>query len=487
MKLNELTAQDISAGIQSKKFKAEDVVKASLDAIKKTNSSLNAYLTVLNDMALATAKNIDKKGEKGEKLGPLAGVPVAIKDNMMIHGAKTTCASKILGDYVSPYDAFAIQKLKEADAVFVGKTNLDEFAMGSSTENSAFGVTKNPWNQNCIPGGSSGGSAVSVAARTVPISLGSDTGGSIRQPASLCGVLGMKPTYGRVSRYGLVAFASSLDQIGPFTHSVEDMATVLNVISGKDAQDSTSVDKPVPSFHEKLNAGVKGLKIGIPKEYFIDGLDPEVEHAVRESIQVLKKQGAEIKEISLPSTDYALAVYYIIAPSEASSNLARFDGMRYGFRNKNAKNLIEEYGLNRNDGFGPEVKRRIIIGTYALSSGYYDAYYSKAQKVRTIIKKEFENAFQEVDLILTPVSPTPAFKIGDKANDPLTMYLSDIFTIPVNLAGIPGISVPCGFSKAGLPIGVQFLASYFKDDLLLQVSQSYLKETKWNQKIPNLN
>ncbi len=485
MSLNTLSAKDISDGVKAKKFSAREVAEASLKAIHESNGSLNAYLTVLKETALSAADAVDKKAKEGSPLGRLAGVPVAIKDNMMIRGAKTTCGSKILGDYIAPYDAFVIERLRSADAVFVGKTNMDEFAMGSSTEHSRFGATRNPWNKDCIPGGSSGGSAVAVAARTVPIALGSDTGGSIRQPASLCGVLGMKPTYGRVSRYGLVAFASSLDQIGPFTHTVEDMATTMEVISGKDPRDSTSVDKEVPRFTDEMSQPLKGIRVGIPKEYFVSGLDADVDKAVREAAQVLKILGAELKEVSLPNSAAAVSVYYILAPSEASSNLARFDGMRYGFRNPKATHLIEQYGLNRQDGFGPEVKRRIMIGTYALSSGYYDAYYSKAQKVRTLIKRDFVEAFKEVDVLLTPVSPTPAFKIGEKVDDPLTMYLSDIFTIPCNLAGIPGLSIPCGFSRNKLPIGAQLLGNFFQDGLLLRVANAYLKETKWNEKAPS--
>ncbi len=486
MNLNELTAGEITAGIKSKKFKAVDVAKAALAAIDRTNPDLHAYLTVLNEAAVAQAETVDKKIAENKPVGALAGVPVAVKDNIMVRHVRTTCASKIMGDYKAPYDAHVTEKLRAADAVFIGKTNLDEFAMGSSTENSAFGPTRNPWDKTRIPGGSSGGSAVAVASRTVPLSLGSDTGGSIRQPASLCGVLGMKPTYGRVSRYGLVAFASSLDQIGPFAHSADDMAVMLNVISGKDSRDSTSVDESVPDLTQELTKGVKGLKIGLVKEYSIGGLDREVNKAVHDTADTLKKMGAEIKEVSLPNSDYALAVYYIIAPSEASSNLARFDGMRYGFRNPKAANLIEQYGFNRDDGFGPEVKRRIMIGTYALSSGYYDAYYAKAQKGRTLIKQDFDAAFKSVDLILTPVSPTPAFKVGEKSNDPLTMYLSDIFTIPCNLAGVPGISVPCGMSSQGLPIGAQFYANHFQDGLLIRVASAFLKETGWHKKAPKL-
>lgn len=487
MSLHTLTAKEIAAGVKTKKFSAREVVQSSLDAIKKTNGTLNAYLTILDEAALKQADHVDQKVKEGQPLGALAGVPIAIKDNIMIRGVRTTCASKILGDYIAPYDATVIEKLKAADAVFVGKTNLDEFAMGSSTENSAFGVTRNPWNTECIPGGSSGGSAVAVAARTVPISLGSDTGGSIRQPASLCGILGFKPTYGRVSRYGLVAFASSLDQIGPFTHSAEDMALATGVISGRDQRDSTSVDQVVPDFVHEMKKPIKGLRVGIPKEYFIEGMDPEVKKAVMESAKVLEKLGAVLKDISLPNSENALSVYYILAPSEASSNLARFDGMRYGFRNKDAGNLVEQYALNRRDGFGPEVQRRIMIGTYALSAGYYDAFYAKALKVRTLIKRDFDLAFKEVDVILTPVAPTAAFKMGEKTNDPLTMYLSDVFTIPCNLAGVPGISVPCGFTSKGLPVGVQFYGNLFQDELLLRVSQAYLQETGWDQKAPSLS
>lgn len=484
MKVNELTAKEIAAGVKAKKFSAREVAEASLAAVKAENKALNSYVTILEESALKAAAAVDAKISKGESVGRLAGVPMAIKDNMMIKGAKTTCASHILGDYIAPYDAFVIEKLKKEGAIFVGKTNMDEFAMGSSTETSYFGKARNPWNKDCIPGGSSGGSAITVASRSVPLSLGSDTGGSIRQPASFCGVLGMKPTYGQVSRFGLVAFASSLDQIGPFAHDPEDMATLLSVISGHDGQDSTSVDRPVPEFTSEIGQPVKGLKIGIPKEYFIDGMDPEVEKAVRAAAEVLKKQGAELIDVSLPHTEYAVAVYYVVATAEASSNLARFDGMRYGFRNQDAANLIEQYKFNRRDGFGAEVKRRIMIGTYSLSSGYYDAYYAKASKVRTLIKQDFEEAFKKVDVILTPTSPTPPFKLGEKVNDPLTMYLSDIFTIPTNLAGIPGLAAPCGLSSAGLPIGVQFNSKAFNDPILIRVTDAYLKQAGWHLKKP---
>ncbi len=484
MELQALSATEISAGVSSKKFSATDVVNASLAAIKKSNGELNAYLSVAESAALEAANAVDEKVKSGKPAGRLAGVPIAIKDNMMVKGQPVTCASKILGNYVAPYNAHVIERLVAEGAIMIGKTNLDEFAMGSSTENSAFGPSRNPWDTSRIPGGSSGGSAVAVATRTVPIALGSDTGGSIRQPASLCGILGMKPTYGRVSRYGVVAFASSLDQIGPFTHTPDDMALTMSIISGKDERDSTSVDKAVPDFSAEMKKPIHGLRVGIPREYFVEGMDADVKKAVLEAAQVLRKLGADVKDISLPNSDHALAVYYILAPSEASSNLARFDGMRYGFRNPNAANLIEQYGLNRHDGFGAEVKRRIMIGTYALSSGYYDAFYAKAQKVRTLIKRDFDQAFANVDVILTPVSPTPAFKIGEKSDDPLTMYLSDICTIPCNLAGIPGISVPCGFTSGNLPIGVQFYANLFQDSLLLQVTNAYLCETLWHKKAP---
>lgn len=484
MALNTLSAVEIADGVTTKKFSATDVVKASLIAIHGSNEKLNAYVTVSDEAALAQAAQIDQRIAKGESVGRLAGVPIAVKDNMMIRGIRTTCCSKILGDYIAPYDAHVIEQLRKEGAVFVGKTNMDEFAMGSSTEHSCFGPSKNPWDVTRIPGGSSGGSAVAVATRTVPIALGSDTGGSIRQPASLCGVLGMKPTYGRVSRYGVVAFASSLDQIGPFTHTPEDMALVMEVLSQPDKRDSTCVQTPVPSYSSEARKPLQGLRIGIPKEYFVEGTDPEVKKNVLEASRVLQKMGCTLVDISLPMSEIALAVYYILAPSEASSNLARFDGMRYGFRNGEANNLIEQYAHNRRDGFGAEVKRRIMIGTYALSSGYYDAYYSKAQKVRTLIKRDFDAAFKNVDVILTPVAPTAAFRIGEKTNDPLTMYLSDVCTIPCNLAGVPGISVPCGFTSQGLPVGVQLYADLFKDSLLTQVATAYLNETGWHKKIP---
>ena len=469
--------------IKSGRVKSVDVTRACFDKIKQLDPKIRAFVSVTEKEAMKSAEEVDLKISKGEKTGELAGIPIAIKDNMNIRGFKTTCSSKILENYVAPYDATVIEKLKKADAVFVGKTNLDEFAMGSSTENSAFQTTKNPWNIEYISGGSSGGSAAAVSALMAPVSLGSDTGGSIRQPAACCGVVGLKPTYGSVSRYGLVAFASSLDQIGPFARNVEDASLLLKVISGYDPKDSTSVDIPVPDYLSEIKKDIKGLKIGLPKEYFIDGMDKEVEKSVRDAVKVFEKLGAEISEISLPNTKYAVSVYYLIATSEASANLARYDGVKYGLK-KQGDNLIDEYEKTRGAGFGPEVKRRIMLGTYALSAGYYDAYYGKSQKVRTLIRKDFEDAFQKVDIILTPTAPTTAFKIGEKVSDPLQMYLSDIFTISCNLAGLPGVSLPCGFSKFGLPIGLQLLGKTFKEEDILRAAHHYEKNTNWKDKRP---
>jgi aspartyl-tRNA(Asn)/glutamyl-tRNA(Gln) amidotransferase subunit A len=406
---------------------------------------------------------------------------VAVKDNMCVAGTRTTCASKILENFTANFDATAVAKLRAAGAVFIGKTNLDEFAMGSSTENSAFFTTKNPWDLSRIPGGSSGGSASAVAARLAPLALGSDTGGSIRQPAALCGVVGLKPTYGRVSRFGLVAFASSLDQIGPFAANVPDAALLLQALSGHDPKDSTSARVPVPNYTRALSRGVKGLRVGLPKEYFIDGMDPEVEAAVRAAVKTLESLGAKITEVTLPHTDVGLSVYYVIAPSEASANLARFDGVRYGHRSPRAENLLQQYEFSRDEGFGPEVKRRIMLGTYALSSGYYDAFYLKAQKVRTLIKRDFDRAFESVDLIVTPTTPTAAFKAGEKSDDPLQMYLSDVFTISCNLAGLPGLSLPCGFTKNQLPIGLQLLGKPFDEETVLAAAAAYEGATAWSR------
>ncbi|HVC08559.1 MAG TPA: Asp-tRNA(Asn)/Glu-tRNA(Gln) amidotransferase subunit GatA [Elusimicrobiota bacterium] len=479
-----LSAGDIAAGVAGGKFSAEEAAREHLARVKEKDARVRAFVSVLEEQALAQARAVDAKKKRGEKLGPLCGVPVAVKDNILIEGVETTCSSKILKGYVAPYDADVIERLRKADAVFIGKTNLDEFAMGSSTENSAFFKTANPWNPDYVPGGSSGGSAAAVAAGFCPLALGSDTGGSIRQPAALCGAVGLKPTYGAVSRRGLIAFASSLDQIGPITRTSADAALALCVIGGHDPLDSTSSPEFAPGkILDELSQNLAGLRIGIPKEYFIKGIDPEVEAAVRAALKVFEKLGAKASEVSLPHTPYAISTYYLIAPSEASSNLARFDGIRYGRRAQEAATLEEVYERSRGEGFGPEVKRRIMLGTYALSSGYYDAYYAKAQRVRTLIKKDFEEAFASVDLLLTPTAPSPAFKFGEKTKDPLSMYLSDVFTIPSNLAGNAAVSVPCGLTRAGLPIGVQLIADRFAEGRLLAAAAAFERERPF----PRLN
>jgi aspartyl-tRNA(Asn)/glutamyl-tRNA(Gln) amidotransferase subunit A len=483
--LHRVTAVELSRRIAARAVTSAAVVDAFFARIHALNPRLNAFLSLAEEKARARAAAVDAAIAAGTTFGPLAGVPVAIKDNMMITGEPTTCSSKILQGYTAPYDATVIEKLKAAGAILVGKTNLDEFAMDSSTENSAFGVTRNPWQTDCIPGGSSGGSAAAVAASLAPLALGSDTGGSIRQPAACCGVVGLKPTYGRVSRYGLVAFASSLDQIGPFAYTVEDAAALLQVIAGHDPRDATSVDTAVPDYLAALQGSIAGMRIGLPKEYFIDGLDPEVAASVRAAVKVFEGLGASVREISLPHTPYAVAVYYIIAPSEASANLARYDGVRYASRAA-SDHLLDMYEKTRGAGFGPEVKRRIMLGTYALSAGYYDAYYGKAQKVRTLICRDFDRAFNEVDVILTPTTPTTAFKMGEKTADPLQMYLSDIFTISCNLAGLPGISLPCGFSAAGLPIGLQLLGRPFAEETILKAGNQYEKNTPWHTQRPRI-
>jgi aspartyl-tRNA(Asn)/glutamyl-tRNA(Gln) amidotransferase subunit A len=467
-----LSAFQIAEAVQKKELTAEAVAKAHFDRLEKLEPTVRAFLAVTKDSALETARAIDARRAKGETLGALVGVPVAIKDNLQVTGVETTCASKILKGHIAAYDATVVARLRAADAVFVGKTNLDEFAMGSSTENSAFQKTTNPWDPACVPGGSSGGSAAAAAARMCAFSLGSDTGGSIRQPAAFCGVVGYKPTYGYVSRYGLVAFASSLDQVGPFTRTVQDAALALSVIGGHDPRDSTSSPKAAPAI-PAVPKDLKGVRVGLPREYFIEGLDPEIEKSVRAAVAVLKERGAEIKEVRLPHTKYAISTYYIIAPSEASANLARFDGIRYGFVDRAASNLEEVYEMTRGAGFGPEVKRRIMLGTYALSSGYYDAYYTKAQRVRTLMAQDFRDAFREVDVIACPTTPTPPFRFGEKTNDPVAMYLSDVFTIPSNMAGNASISIPCGLSSKGLPIGFQLIADQFADKILLAVARAY--------------
>ena len=487
MELLNKSLKELNSLIKEKEIKPSELLKELLDRIKETEPKLNAYITVCEEEAVKRAEIADRELEKlsEDEVPELFGIPISIKDNINVENVRMTCASKMLENFVSPYDATVVKKLREKGAIFVGKNNLDEFAMGSSTETSYFGPTKNPWDLERVPGGSSGGSAASVAARSAIASLGSDTGGSIRQPAALCGVVGLKPTYGRVSRFGLTAFASSLDQIGPITKNVEDAAYLLNIISGQDAKDATSARVPVPDFLAGLNNEVKGLKVGLPKEYFVEGIEPEVKEKVLEAVKKLESLGVEVVEISLPHTEYAVETYYIIAPAEASSNLGRFDGVRYTYRAKDYKGLVDMFCKTRARGFGDEVKRRIMIGTYTLSAGYYDAYYLKAQKVRTLIYQDFEKAFEEVDFIVTPTSPTTAFKLGEKTADPIKMYLSDIFTIAVNLAGLPAISIPCGFDKKRLPIGLQIIGKAFDEATILNVANVLEKELKVNN-LPEL-
>jgi len=462
-----------------------EVTRAYLARIEAVDPLVKAYLTVTAESALRQAVEADARLRAGTPRGPLDGVPVAVKDVLCTRGIRTTCGSKILEGFVPPYDATAVARLLDAGAVLLGKLNMDEFAMGSSTENSAFFPTRNPWDLTRVPGGSSGGSAAAVAADLAAATLGTDTGGSIRQPAAFCGDVGLKPTYGRVSRYGLVAFASSLDQIGPLAKDVEDAAAILQVIAGHDPMDSTSVNVPVPDYRAELDKGIEGLRIGVPGEYFIEGLDPEVEAAVRAAIEVLEKLGARIEPVSLPHTQYGLAAYYLIAPAEASSNLARYDGVKYGLRAPRARDLIEMYSKTRAAGFGAEVKRRVMLGTYALSAGYYDAYYGRAQRVRTLVGRDFQQAFERVDVIAAPATPGVAFKFGEK-EDPLQMYLNDVFAVPVNLAGLPGISIPGGFTMSGLPIGLQLIGRAFDEAALFRVARAYERTTAWHEKKPPL-
>ena len=478
MELYNLSIEEAGSAIEKGDTNAAELTRAVFDRIEAVEEKVRAYVTLDKDNALAKAAS-----ETGK--GPLAGIPVAIKDNICTEGVRTTCSSKILGNFVPAYESTVTGRLKDQGYVLTGKTNLDEFAMGSSTENSAFGPTRNPWDLDRVPGGSSGGSAAAVAADECIAALGSDTGGSIRQPAAFCGVVGLKPTYGRVSRYGLVAFASSFDQIGPITKNVKDSAILMNAIAGHDKYDSTSAAVPVPDFTAALGQDIKGMKIGVPSEFFIEGMDKEVEDSVREAIKKLEGLGAEPVEISMPHTGYAVAAYYVLTTSEASSNLARYDGVRYGLRAE-GEDLIDMYMKTRAEGFGAEVKRRIILGTYALSSGYYDAYYKKAQQVRTLIKQDFEKAFEKVDVIVTPTAPTPAFRAGEKTADPLQMYLSDIFTISVNLAGVPGISVPCGFTSGGLPVGLQIIGKHFDEESVLKTAYAYEQATEWHKRRPSL-
>ena len=481
MKLYDLSIHELSDKLRSREVSSVEVTTAMLDRIEATDGKVNAFITVTPEQALRDAEAADRRIAAGEA-DLFTGIPVALKDIFLTEGIRTTCASRILENFIPPYSATVWEKLKARGVVLIGKLNQDEFAMGSSTESSAFGATKNPWNLECIPGGSSGGSAAAIAARQATATLGTDTGGSIRQPASHCGCVGLKPTYGRVSRYGVIAYASSLDQVGPVTHDVTDCALMLGAIAGYDPKDSTSVDLPVPEYQKSLTAGVKGLKIGLPKEYFIEGLDPDVRRTMDEAVATYLSLGAELVDVSLPHTDYAVACYYLIATAEASSNLARYDGVRFGHRNRDAGGLLDMYCRSREEGFGAEVKRRIMLGTYALSSGYYDAYYLKAQKVRTLIRNDFLKAFEQVDVILAPVAPTPAFKIGEKVNDPLQMYLSDIFTIPVNLAGTCGISVPAGFSGSGLPIGAQLIGRPFGEETILRAAYAFEQATEWHER-----
>jgi aspartyl-tRNA(Asn)/glutamyl-tRNA(Gln) amidotransferase subunit A len=485
MELNQLTIHELQDKMKNGSTTATQITESVFSRIDAVEERVHSFIRLLKDEALHNAADADEIIKKGD-IKPLTGIPIALKDIVCTKGITTTCGSHILHNFIPPYDATVVKKLRDAGAVFIGKTNMDEFAMGSSTETSYFGPTRNPWDLKRIPGGSSGGSATAVAADECIASIGSDTGGSIRQPAALCGIVGMKPTYGRVSRFGLIAFASSLDQIGPFTKDVEDCAIMMNVLAGYDSRESTSVNTEVPDYRQFIGRDIKGWKIGIPKEYFIEGIDPEVNAAIKKAITLIEQSGGQCVDISLPYTQYCVATYYIIAPAEASSNLARYDGVRYGFRSTESRDLLDMYRNTRMQGFGAEVKRRIMIGTYALSAGYYDAYYKKASQVRALIKRDFEEAFKICDIILTPTTPTPAFKIGEKTDDPLQMYLSDIFTISANLAGIPGISVPCGFTSSGLPIGVQFLAGHFEEDKLIQIASAYEKNAKIEKRRPAL-
>lgn len=477
------TIAQLSKELADKTLSSVELTQFFLERIKRFDKELNSFITVTEDEALLAAKNADALRAQG-KAGPLTGIPIAQKDIFCTKGVKTSCGSKMLDNFISPYDATTVKRFNEAGTVLLGKTNMDEFAMGSSNENSFYGAVKNPWNTATVPGGSSGGSAAAVAAYLTPAATGTDTGGSIRQPAALTGISGLKPTYGRVSRYGMIAFASSLDQGGLFARSAEDIAMLLNVMAGFDEMDSTSVNQPVPDYTASLNQSIKGLKIGLPKEFFaVGGLDKDIEKAVQDAIKEYEKLGATLHEMSLPNTELSIPAYYVIAPAECSSNLARFDGVRYGHRCENPVDLVDLYKRSRSEGFGKEVIRRIMLGTYALSTGYYDAYYLKAQKIRHLIRDDYTKAFQEVDVILGPTTPTTAFKIGEKANDPVSMYLSDIYTIAVNLAGLPGLSIPVGMTK-GLPIGLQLIGNFFEEARLLNVAHAYQKISNWHTKTP---
>jgi aspartyl-tRNA(Asn)/glutamyl-tRNA(Gln) amidotransferase subunit A len=486
MSLFEQKVSELHERLHKKEISVTDLVDESYKRIGQVEDKVKAFLTLDEENARNQAKRLDDQLVKGENEGALFGMPIGVKDNIVTKNLRTTCASKILENFDPIYDATVVQKLQNAETVTIGKLNMDEFAMGSSNENSAFQATRNPWNTEYVPGGSSGGSAASVASGEVLFSLGSDTGGSIRQPAAYCGVVGLKPTYGRVSRFGLVAFASSLDQIGPVTRTVEDNAYLLEAISGVDPMDSTSANVDVPNFVNSLTGDVRGLKIAVPKEYLGEGVGEEARNSVLEALKVLEGLGAQWEEVSLPHSKYALAAYYLLSSSEASANLSRFDGVRYGHRTDNAETLIEMYKQTRAEGFGDEVKRRIMLGTFSLSSGYYDAYYKKAQKVRTLIKKDFEDVFEKYDVIVGPTTPTPAFKIGEKVDDPLTMYANDILTIPVNLAGVPGISVPCGFAANGLPLGLQMIGKHFDESTIYRAAHAFEQATDFHKQFPKL-
>ncbi|CAH0285238.1 Glutamyl-tRNA(Gln) amidotransferase subunit A [Peribacillus sp. Bi96] len=486
MSLFEQKVSELHERLHKKEISVTDLVNESYERIGQVEDKVKAFLTLDEENARNQAKQLDDQLVKGENEGSLFGMPIGVKDNIVTKNLRTTCGSKILENFDPIYDATVVQKLQQAETVTIGKLNMDEFAMGSSNENSAYQATRNPWNLDYVPGGSSGGSAASVASGEVLFSLGSDTGGSIRQPAAYCGVVGLKPTYGRVSRFGLVAFASSLDQIGPVTRTVEDNAYLLGAISGLDPMDSTSANVDVPNFVNSLTGDVRGMKIAVPKEYLGEGVGEEARNSVLEALKVLEGLGAEWEEVSLPHSKYALAAYYLLSSSEASANLSRFDGVRYGHRTDNAETLIEMYKQTRAEGFGDEVKRRIMLGTFSLSSGYYDAYYKKAQKVRTLIKKDFEDVFEKYDVIVGPTTPTPAFKIGEKVDDPLTMYANDILTIPVNLAGVPGISVPCGFAANGLPLGLQMIGKHFDESTIYRAAHAFEQATDFHKQFPKL-
>jgi aspartyl-tRNA(Asn)/glutamyl-tRNA(Gln) amidotransferase subunit A len=488
MNLLDASARDIRDGVTGGQLSAVDVARACLDRIAAVNPALNAFNLVDAERALSRAQAVDRRRAEGSALGPLAGVPIALKDNMNVRGMRTTASSRILEHFVPPYDATVVQRLEHAGAIIVGKTNCDEFAMGSSTENSAFGPVRNPWALDRIPGGSSGGSAAAVAARCVPLALGSDTGGSIRQPAAFCGVVGLKPTYGRVSRYGLLAFASSLDQIGPFARSVADAALVLSALSGADPCDATTADQPVPDFTRALTRDVRGVRVGVPRAFVSEGVDDDVRRAFEVALGALREAGATIVDVELPHAKYAIPVYYLVCTAEASSNLARYDGVKYGYRSPAAKDegLKAMYSRTRDEGFGPEVKRRIMLGTYVLSAGYYDAFYLKALQVRTLLRRDYDQAFERADVIAMPTSPIPPFRLGEKTGDPLQMYLADVFTVSANLAGLPGVSVPCGFSSNGLPIGFQLMGRMFDESTLLRVADTYERSTDWHVRSPSL-